>query len=340
MPPAADTPKEPGVPSARGVGEAAAVMGQRVTTGLRAAFGVGVGYEPQPVGSNACFDGARVAGYFLDLRAKTRLDPKPHVSGRGVAHGISATNVAQGALGWWERSIDGELGAADRFIRGANALLARAERGAGSLLWRYEVAVPKYGRASGWYSAMAQGQAASVFVRAGELTGDVKWREAALGAVAPFFTDSVLGLVRYGAAGPALEECPSEPSSTILNGWVYALWGLWDVAVGISDDVAAEMFSRSSSALEVMLPQFDTGWWTRYSLYPAYEDLATPFYHRIHVAQIDVMARLSGACAFAAAAERWDGYVTPFSKARAIGTKTYHALRGTGVVEADRLDGR
>jgi hypothetical protein len=261
-------------------------------------------------------------------------------SGRRLGSIPSLTCPAAALLTASARQTSLKVHLADRFIRGANALLARAERGAGSLLWRYEVAVPKYGRASGWYSAMAQGQAASVFVRAGELTGDVKWREAALGAVAPFFTDSVLGLVRYGAAGPALEECPSEPSSTILNGWVYALWGLWDVAVGISDDVAAEMFSRSSSALEVMLPQFDTGWWTRYSLYPAYEDLATPFYHRIHVAQIDVMARLSGACAFAAAAERWDGYVRPVSKARAIGTKTYHALRGTGVVEVDRPDGR
>jgi heparosan-N-sulfate-glucuronate 5-epimerase len=129
--------------------------------------------------------------------------------------------------------------------------------------------------------------------------------------------------------GPALEEAPSHPMSLILNGWIYALWGLRDVAVGLRHREADEMLGASSECLLRMLPHYDTGWWTRYSLYPhLLPDLAKPFYHRLHVWQAEVMHRLTGNEGFGAAAARWRRYDRAASRVRLIAQKAAFVASG------------
>lgn len=310
------------------------ILPRRIVSGYRAALGVGPGYEPQPLNESACFDGAQVGGYYVDLRAKTLSQPTPQVSGRGVSHGVSATNLAQHALGWYDRALHSESGAADAFLAACERLRRAGELSDVGLVWRYEVAVAKYRRSSGWYSAMAQGQAASAFVRAYQSTGSEHWAAAARAAITPLLRETDLGLVRVDEAGPILEECPSDPPSSILNGWLYALWGLRDVSVVLCDEHAARMFSESTLAASSSLSRFDVGWWSLYSLYPAFADVATPFYHRIHVAQLRATARLSGRLEFESAADAWQSYVRRPAEVRAIGTKVYRALRDSRRVSA------
>ncbi|HVM18158.1 MAG TPA: D-glucuronyl C5-epimerase family protein [Gaiellaceae bacterium] len=291
--------------------------------GARAALGVGRGYEPQPIGTRASFDGD-VRGYFLDVRAKTAAAPAPVVTGRGLVYGVSGTALAQYALGWWERHMAGDDDARSRFLAGVDALVDAADDIDGELLWRYDVAVPKYRRQPPWYSAMAQGQATSALVRAHLLTGAERYADGARRAVAPLLREGEL--VIQAPEGPVLEECPSSPPSMILNGWIYALWGLWDASCGLNDAAARRRFADSAAALRALLPRFDTGWWTRYSLYE-HDDLATPFYHRIHVAQAGVMHRLTGWNDLADAARRWRSYDVPRRRIRAVGAKSAATLR-------------
>ncbi|MDX6512109.1 MAG: hypothetical protein QOE36_1613 [Gaiellaceae bacterium] len=277
-----------------------------VSKAVGAAFSVGPGYEPQPLGG---FEPEGVGAYFLDLRAKTKA-----ASAR-MPSSLGAAALAQLALGWWDR---GESARA-WFLVTADALADRAERRADGWRWRYEVAVPKYGLRPGWCSAMAQGQAASVFVRAHLVTGRDDYAQAALAALQPLHraTD---GLVTSTSAGPVLEEAPSAQPSHILNGWIYALWGVRDVHQGLGDHGARVLFEESAACLESMLPRYDTGWWTRYGLYPEL-DLAKPFYHRIHALQLDAMSRLTGSSRYAEYAERWHGYDTPVNRARIVARK-------------------
>ena len=149
----------------------------------RAAFSSGPGYEPQPLGRHARDD--RVAGYFLDFRAKTLAGSGEVLNARGEALSGSPTATAQRALGWWERHLDREPGALSAFLAEAGRLRASAEPRREALLWRYATDVPKYGLRPPWCSAMAQGQAASVFVRAHAATGDDAYAEAALAATLP-----------------------------------------------------------------------------------------------------------------------------------------------------------
>jgi heparosan-N-sulfate-glucuronate 5-epimerase len=286
---------------------------------VRTALARGPGYEPQPPGS--FFDPHSVRGYFVDLRAKTTAESARDTASLGPAA------LAQLALGWWDRAEAGDRGALAAFEQTARLLETRAERAADGLRWPYLVPVPKYGLRAPWYSAMAQGQAASVFVRAHLSTHDDRHRGLAEAAIRPLLAETDTDLVSIEAEGPVLEEAPSDPRSHILNGWIYALWGLWDVAVAFDDDEAARRFEASAACLASLLDRYDAGWWTRYSLYPhRLDDLAKPFYHALHATQADVLHTLTERPEFARAARRWRRYDTLPRRGRALAQKAAFVL--------------
>ena len=292
----------------------------------RAATSTGPGYEPQPPGRHVS-DGPG-GGYFVDFSAKTRTNGAAILSGRGERFVTSPTTVAQRALGWWERHLDGDAAALDRFLGQARLLLGGAMRAGPALLWRYDVEVPKYRLRPPWFSAMAQGQAASVLVRAFDATGAESYADAALAATRPLVRpDAALGLVSATAEGPVLEEYPSAHPSRVLNGWIYALWGLRDVSVALEGAAEQRLFEASSGTLAARIARYDTGWWTLYSEYPgAASDLAKPFYHRLHIVQAEAMHRLTGAPAFARAAQSWRAYDSRVNTARAVAKKAISVL--------------
>ena len=274
----------------------------------------GPGYEPQPPGP--LHEWSAVRGYFLDLRAKTEAP------GASEPRALQPAALAQLALGYWDRSLAGETGSAAAFDRLCGLLAERGEKAADGRRWPYSVPVAKYRLRPPWHSAMAQGQVASVFVRAHLATGEERWRTLAREAVRPLLATATSDLVTLTLAGPILEEAPSAPRSHILNGWIYALWGLWDVHVGLGDEGAGDRFAAGSRCLASLLERYDLGWWTRYSLYPhRVLDLAKPFYHRLHATQAAIMHRLTGLGEFAHAAERWPEYDEPLRRTLALAQK-------------------
>jgi heparosan-N-sulfate-glucuronate 5-epimerase len=172
------------------------------------------------------------------------------------------------------------------------------------------------------YSALPQAQVVSVFIRAFLLTGDVRWKSLAANALPPLLAHGSSELVFEADAGPVLEECVTDPPCHILNGWIYALWGLWEAKIALEHEGAAETFDLSLACLRSMLDAYDVGWWTRYSLYPhLLPDLAKPFYHTLHADQVEILYRLFAYPDFAEAAHRWKAYDTVLGRARAIGQK-------------------
>ena len=283
---------------------------------LNAALSRGPGYEPTPIGPN--FDGTSVRGYYVDFRAKTTSPVA------GDAASLPAIQLIQLALGWWERHVAGEDGARERVLELCGAVEERSVAEGAERLWPVNVAVPKYGLAPGWFSALPQGQAASVFVRAHLSTREDRYAELARSAIEPFLHGAPSPLL---SPGPVLEEAPSTPASHILNGWMSALWGVWDVQLGLDDGRARDLFGASVDRLRASLSDYDTGWWTLYSLYPhPIADLAKPIYHRFHVTQLDVYHRLTGYGEFADTRERWAGYDRPAHRVRAVAQKAGFAV--------------
>jgi hypothetical protein len=287
---------------------------QRATTSFgwawNSAFSRGETYEPTPLGRAFSTDGVR--GYYVDYTRKTSA------AAAAAPERLDSITLIQLALGWWEGCLGAPGPAADHFLHACELALARAEPHENALFWPVTVPVAKYGLRPPWTSALVQGQAASVLVRAHQLTGDERWVAAARAAVAPLLT-SRGALVTSTNCGPILEEAPSTPASHILNGWISALWGVRDVAVGHDDSRALAVYEASIETLCAHLPAYDTGWWTRYSLYPhPVEDLAKPIYQRFHADQLDVRHQLTGIAQFKTTAARWRGYDRPGAAAAAV----------------------
>lgn len=281
----------------------------------------GLGYEITPPG--LFLERERVHGYFIDFRAKTisafASEPERQLP----------VTIAQLALGWWERYLSHDLSARSRFERMCCLLRKSAFRESDSALWLHSVSDAKYGIRPPWISALVQAQAASVFVRAYQLAGSSKDAELAIAAIQPLLRRDGWSVVADTQYGPALEEAPSTPPSLILNGWIYALWGLRDVAIGLEYRDAEEMMGLSIECLARTLPRYDVGWWTRYSLYPhMLPDLAKPFYHRLHAWQAEIMYRLTGYEDFKTAAAQWLRYDRPPRRILLIGQKAAFVASG------------
>jgi hypothetical protein len=108
---------------------------------------------------------------------------------------------------------------------------------------------------------------------------------------------------------PWIEEYLVNPPTHILNGFMWALWGVFDFWLARADTSAKEIFDRGVETLVHNLARFDTGYWSLYEQSGTrLKMLASPFYHQLHIVQLRVMSKLTGDARFAAVAERWEGY--------------------------------
>jgi hypothetical protein len=131
--------------------------------------------------------------------------------------------------------------------------------------------------------------------------------------------------------GPVLQEYPTHPPAHVLNGWIFALWGLYDVAIagGELSEGAHDAFSRGVDTLAARLPLYNTGWnWSRYDLFPhPLVHVTSPFYHRLHVEQLHALHALVPRQVFRETAERWEsGARRPLARAHAVARKVAFRL--------------
>jgi hypothetical protein len=180
------------------------------------------------------------------------------------------------------------------------ALLARAVPGDGGLVWEYEFPFAS-GRAP-WTSGMAQAVAAQAFARAGDLLSDPALLDAADAAYA-----SVARLLsRASPAKPwvALYDFDRVP---VLNAQLQAALSIGDYAA-IEGDADADAFAaRLTAAARELLPRFDTGYWSLYSLRG---DEAPLGYHDYVVDLLRRLAARTGDTAWSEAADRFAAYET------------------------------
>lgn len=153
------------------------------------------------------------------------------------------------------------------------------------------------------FSSMAQGEAISLLARAFLQFNDVRYYEAAKKA-----KDFMLlplekgGTAKYDGNDLYLYEATFLPC--VLNGWIFSAWGLYDYAKVF--DYAAEIeWRRTVHTIAEMLPKYDNGYW---SMYDIDKMIASPFYHKLHIAQLNVMYDLTGNVVFKKYAEKFVKY--------------------------------
>ncbi len=161
-----------------------------------------------------------------------------------------------------------------------------------------------------WYSSLAQGEAVSFLVRAAQVLERSDLLELAERAARPLL-DPSSPLVTSTSDGPVLQEYPTDPPSHVLNGWLLSLWGLYDLAHAPHAtplaDAAAEAFQAGAAALAARIDLYrTTAGWSLYDLYPhPLPNVASPFYHRLHVEQLQRQQQLVPDPRVAAVAAEW-----------------------------------
>ncbi|XP_040567841.1 D-glucuronyl C5-epimerase [Lepeophtheirus salmonis] len=131
----------------------------------------------------------------------------------------------------------------------------------------------KYSKADeimpGWYSGMAQGHGLSLLSRAFIYTKDRKYLEAAKKALSLFSLPSSKGGFRAVFLDTYVwyEEYPTKPSSFVLNGFMYSLFGLYDLSVIQKEyNQALSLYEEGIHTLMEMIHLFDVGYRTVYDL--------------------------------------------------------------------------
>ena len=273
--------------------------------------------------------GDPTSGYYNDLSRIATIHGSPAAAlvelGRLTADRTTAnpTSVAQLGLAAWQLRAR-ETAWLDVAARAARWLAENLDE-SGRLSYLFPMP-HTYRLRAPWHSAMAQGEAASLLVRAGDALTEASLAEAAERAVSAL-VEPKHGLVVATPQGPTLQEYPTDPPSHVLNGWIFGLWGLYDVSLagGPRADDASRAFAAGVVALAGRLPMYDAGLgWSRYDLYPhPIVHVSSPFYQRLHAEQLLATSRLRPDLPeLAATAERWRRAVgRPITRGVAVARK-------------------
>ncbi|HTB50441.1 MAG TPA: D-glucuronyl C5-epimerase family protein [Solirubrobacteraceae bacterium] len=263
-----------------------------------------------PLGPHIQADG--VSGYPIDMRVKAAEQSWPPAALSPLAEQLHV-DVIQWGLGCHERYLAGE---GDGWLAAALAcgehLVAIQERaGPTEGGWTHHFAYPhSLPLPPPWLSAMAQGQGASLLVRLHAQVGEQRFAEAALLALKPFAVPSSGGGVQAMLGDREFpEEYPTEPASYVLNGAIFALWGLRDVALGLDDREAGDRFAAGAETLALNLHRWDMGHWSRYDLFPhPIPNPASSFYHALHISQLEAMEMFAAHAEYRRVRERFVAY--------------------------------
>jgi heparosan-N-sulfate-glucuronate 5-epimerase len=295
-------------------------------------------YE-RPEMNYAAFD--RGPGYFMRFAGKANyrgpfdLEGVPLLDYRGdIGRQYNPIAIAQYGLARFNAWTDsGDTADRTAWIGAAN-WLARSmhPNRLGVKVWMHDFDWPYRQRLEApWYSGLAQGSGLSLLIRAAQTTTDPRYAVAAHLAFEPLHLDASQGgvLVTDANHDMWIEEYIVDPPTHILNGFIWALWGVYDYAHWSGRAEAFQIWESCVATLAKRVADFDTGWWSLYeSPDGTREMLASRYYHTLHITQLNVMYRLTGIDAFSACADRFQSYLDrPSHRALAFGRKAIFKLR-------------
>ena len=212
------------------------------------------------------------------------------------------------------------LGSHDAFMATRNEryreqmmhVLAWMERHAVSLGdgigWANENDIPAFGLKPPWFSAITQGFALSLFVRANQLDRNGPWARLShqtwLGFNCPVEDG---GFCRKVQDGVIYEEYPCAQLDCVFNGMCFALIGLWEAWRSGTVPEAEQSFKSGVAGFYQYLPDFDQNGWSRYSLNPCLGKplLASPYYQRANALLAQIIGMISNESQFLIYGEKW-----------------------------------
>lgn len=268
--------------------------------------GKSISHVNQGVGT--CYSKTEVKGYYNDLTEKVTKDnpdilvPKYHVdTGEEIYFSIGIFQYGLASYDLYLKT--GEDIYKKKLLACADWAVENQEKNGGYITFAYKnTEYP--------YSSMAQGEALSLLCRAYFLTKDEKYIKAAKKAKDFMFKEIKVGGTAL-TKGDEIYFYEATFMPLVLNGWIFSLWGIMDYCRTVSDSGAEEVFLKSLNTLKKKLPDFDIGYWSKYD---DGKRISSPFYHKLHIAQLKVMYDLFGDEIYKKYADKWENYQKSFFK--------------------------
>lgn len=171
-------------------------------------------------------------------------------------------------------------------------------------IWEHTWTEPVYNIKAPWISAMTQGEAVSLLLRAYQLFNDNGYLAAAEKAFNSFIKSHIT--FYDDNRNIWFEEFPTNPPSCVLNGYIFALFGIFDYYRVTEDKESLRLWNEGIKTLEKNIVLYDSGYWTRYDL--LFKRIASNSYHFLHIDQLNVLYQLTGVTLFYDTYIRWEKY--------------------------------
>lgn len=221
--------------------------------------------------------------------------------------------------GWLDNVTISSAAHMDHFFNGANWFVNHQDsRGGWPIMVTRKLIAGVMELQPGWYSAMAQGHGISTLVRAYLKSKDTVYLRTAIDALKLFEISSAQGGVRAKFANlyDWYEEYPTTPSSFVLNGFIFSLFGLYDlkeIATGKHLETVTRLYNDGLKSLKAMLLMYDSGFGTFYDLRHISAGLAPNRarwdYHTVHISQLLQLSKMDDDPLFTRTVTRWQGYM-------------------------------
>jgi len=184
-------------------------------------------------------------------------------------------------------------------------------------VWRNPRKGDHYPLEPNWTSAMAQGEIISFYLRMYQILKDESLLETAQKAY-KYMKIEVKdgGVCRYDEHGDLwLEEYPTnDRPSYVLNGFIYAVFGLFDLYRVTGDTEVKKDIDACILTLKKNIHTYDAGYWSYYDHY--YKELVMYYYQKnVHVPQLEALFGLSKEPIFLKYAVKWKKQLTWYNYA-------------------------
>ena len=196
------------------------------------------------------------------------------------------------------------------FLNNVNWLVNNAvNKGYYSLL-QYNFPIPHYNLNPIWYSAMANGQALQVLIKAHETTQDLRYLIAAKSLLNAFFIEVKHGGITYKDSLNDwwYEEYASSSkyakASRVLNGMLFTVLAIYDYYKYTNDADAKLLFDKGVNSIKKDLSKYNNNGYSYYDL------LGNPAgkYHQTHVILTKKLYDITGEPLFNEYSELWKNY--------------------------------
>ena len=227
----------------------------------------------------------------------------------------SAVNIAQYGFilhtFWIENKSDEYLKVMHACL---NKLIEQESHECDAIFWREKYHSDRYNLPKNWASAMSLGECLSFYLRMYQITNDESLLEKSNKIFNAFDVSTLNNGVSYidNEGDLWLEEYPSNPASCVLNGFIYAVFGLIDYYRVTGNSKAKDKIAACEKTLVKNISFYDAGYWSYYDLY--YFELVKYYYQKnVHIPQLEALYKIFNNDIFNLQAQKWKKTLTPYN---------------------------